>query len=238
MATRIVIPDAHIPYHDKRAFELVTRVIEKVKPDEVIVIGDFADFYSVSQFSKDPERVLNLKWEVDQVNKALDLVKCKNVVFLEGNHEYRLSRYIQNNAPALAGITSVPKLFNIEERGWSFVPYGDFYRSNRVTYVHDLGFAGKYSMFSTLQASGGNVVYGHSHQAGIIYQGHQGSQGHFCMNVGWLGDYKKLEYMNKMKAIRQWRLGFGLVEEVGNLVYAQFIPVLNYQCHLMGKTVK
>ena len=58
------------------------------------------------------------------------------------------------------------------------------------------------------------------------------------MNVGWLGDYKKLEYMNKMKAIRQWRLGFGLIEEVGNLVYAQFVPILNYQCHLMGRTIK
>jgi len=197
-----------------------------------------ADFYSVSQFSKDPQRKLDLKWEVDEVNKCLDLIKCKDVVFLEGNHENRLKRYISERAPALFGITDVPSLFRIKERGWRFVPYGDFYKRNRVTYVHDLGHSGKNSMGPTLQAAGGNVIYGHTHAAGIIYQGHQGSQGHFCMNVGWLGDYRKLDYMNKMKAIRQWRLGFGLVEEVGNLVFAHFVPILNYKCHVGGVTIE
>ena len=100
-----VIPDVHVPYHDKKAWGLTLEVIKDLKPDVVVSIGDFADFYAVSSFDKDPSRRLNLKWEVDCINKELDrlcqVAKNSQVVFLEGNHEDRLRRYLWKKAQEL-----------------------------------------------------------------------------------------------------------------------------------------
>lgn len=234
-----VIPDVHVPYHDKKAWSLCLSVVEEVKPDVVVVIGDFADFYSISTFDKDPSRNLNLKWEVACVNAELDRL-CQaagnsQVVFLEGNHEDRLRRYLWKKAPELFGLTNTRELFKIGERGWKFIKYGDFYRRGRVTYVHDLGKSGLNALSQTLDLCGGNVVFGHTHRAGLLYRGHHGSQGHFGLNVGWLGDYRKLNYIHRIKAEREWRLGFGIVEESGNLAFSQFCPIISGRCRVFGK---
>jgi len=236
--TIFVIPDVHVPYHDKRAWAVCLEALKEVNPEKVVIIGDFADFYSVSQYSKDPKRVLNLKWEVARVNEELDKVSAKEVIFLEGNHEDRLRRYLQDKAPELFDMATIPELFHLQERGWTFIPYGDAYFSGKVMYVHDLGKAGKYAMFQTLDTSGMNTVFGHSHKGGIIYQGQQNSEGHFCMNVGWLGDYKKLDYIHRVKARREWRLGFGLVEEVNGLAFAEFVPIVKGSTCVRGKYIK
>lgn len=235
-----VIPDVHVPYHDKKAWNLTLEVIKNIKPDVVVVIGDFADFYAISQFDKDPSRNLKLDWEVACVNKELDRISQvasnSQVVFLEGNHEDRLRRYLWKRAPELFGLLSTEELFRIRDRGWKFIPYRSFYKRERVTYVHDLGKAGLNALSQTLDLCGGNVVFGHTHRAGVLYRGHHGSQGHFGLNVGWLGDFRKLDYIHRIKAERDWRLGFGIVEEVGNLSFAHFFPIISGKTQVFGKT--
>jgi len=234
MATIIVVPDVHVPYHDDKAWNLCLNVIKDVTPDQVICIGDFCDFYAVSQYRKNPERKQMLMWEVNKVNGELDRLAdiSKDVVFLEGNHENRLQRYMEQNAPALYGITSIEKLFHFEKRGWKHFPYGDYYTRNKVTYVHDLGKAGKYAMHQTMDLAGGNVVFGHTHRGGVVYESHLGSGGNFCLNVGWLGNYKQLDYKHRFRAEREFRMGFGIVEEVGGLNFAQFIPIVKGRCYV------
>jgi hypothetical protein len=41
LTTRLFIPDTHAPFHDKKAFALMLEVAKEVRPDEVVVLGDF-----------------------------------------------------------------------------------------------------------------------------------------------------------------------------------------------------
>jgi len=50
--TALIIPDAHIPFHDKQAYGLMLKVAQDVMPDEIVILGDYGDFNSVSGHDK------------------------------------------------------------------------------------------------------------------------------------------------------------------------------------------
>ena len=56
----LIVPDVHVPYHDKRAWELMLAVGKDLKPQVLVSLGDMMDFYSVSSHSKNPNRVSQL----------------------------------------------------------------------------------------------------------------------------------------------------------------------------------
>ncbi len=117
--TILVIPDTHVPYHDKLAWKEVLRCIKALEPNGIVIIGDFADFYAVSSHSRDPIRKRFLLEEVAEVNKALDQIPTgPSVCFIEGNHEDRLRRYLWDKAPELFGMINFPQLFKLKKRGW------------------------------------------------------------------------------------------------------------------------
>ena len=41
----LIVPDTHRPFHNKRAWGLMLKVAEPLKPKHIVIIGDFADFY-------------------------------------------------------------------------------------------------------------------------------------------------------------------------------------------------
>jgi hypothetical protein len=49
-----LLSDVHIPFHDRAAVETAFAHAAAQKPDLILLDGDFADFYSVSFFDKDP----------------------------------------------------------------------------------------------------------------------------------------------------------------------------------------
>ena len=48
------MPDVHVPHHSVRAFQVAVNACKRFDPDILVVLGDFADFYSVSSHDKDP----------------------------------------------------------------------------------------------------------------------------------------------------------------------------------------
>lgn len=238
MTERIfVIPDTHVPYQDNKAWRLCLKAIKEIKPDKIVIIGDFADFYSVSDHDRDPNRKKLLTDEVEDVNRELDRlhkIAGENVVYIEGNHEDRLRRYLWRHARKLMGIRTldVPGLFYLQERGWIHRKYREAWRYGKVAYKHDVaGRAGKYAARASLQDFGGNVVIGHTHRGEVTYQGEAKGSSHFCLNVGWLGDVKQMDYTDPDKAVRDWNLGFGIVDyDIRGFATAHFIPILRNGC--------
>ena len=103
-------PDTHIPYHDKKAVDLILKVAKKWKPDTIVLGGDFIDNYSVSSHDRDPNRSLKLDIEVEETIKYLKIIKelkAKKNIFIAGNHEWRLERYLMSVAPELNNIVSI-----------------------------------------------------------------------------------------------------------------------------------
>lgn len=236
----LFIPDCHVPYHDKEAFALMLKVGKHFKPDHTIILGDFADFYGVSSHSKDPTRSLKLKEEMEETKKALDQVaalKAKNNVFVSGNHEDRLERYLRDRAPELFNFISIPKIMELEEKGFTYVPYKRAYKIGKLNVTHDTGVAGRYAHYKALDTFQHNIIIGHTHRIGYAVEGDAQGQRHITAHFGWLGDVEEIDYMNQVKAKKEWSLGFGVgyLNPKNGIVYIVPVPIVNYTCLLEGK---
>lgn len=117
----LIIPDshAHPNYNNKRA-EYLGHLINDIKPDVVINIGDTADMPSLSSFDKGTKGFIGRNYKAD-VNAAVDfedrlwtIVKKQKKrlplrIKLHGNHEQRIVKAI-NTSPELDGAISMDDL--------------------------------------------------------------------------------------------------------------------------------
>jgi predicted phosphodiesterase len=238
-----LIPDCHIPYEDKKAFELMLKVLRDFQPDHLIILGDFMDMYSVSSHSKDPNRALKLKEEIDQARfrlKQIADVKIKHKIFIEGNHEDRLSRYLQDKAPELFNLVQIPALLDLDKLGFDFVPYKTSYKLGKLHLTHDCGNAGRFAHYKALDTFQKNVIIGHTHRLGYTVDGNAEGERHLGAMLGWLGDWSKVDYMHRVKVARDWCLGFGIgfIEPKTKCVYITPVPIVENTVCVNGKLFK
>lgn len=209
------------------------------KPDALNVLGDFADFYSVSAHSKSPDRANVLEGELAAVNYALDKLDAlgaKEKHFVAGNHEDRLTRYLQDKAPELFGIVSIPELFKLKSRGWTYTPYKQSRKQGEISITHDCGGAGANAHVKAGDTFQGNVVIGHVHRMAVTYSGNALGKTHVAASFGWLGDVEAIDYMHRVSALRSWNLGFGIgYQEASGVVHLQAVPIIDYSLVLEGR---
>ena len=236
----LFIPDCHVPYHDKDAFNLMLKAGKEFKPEHVVIMGDFADFYGVSSHSKDPNRALKLKEEIEDTKEALDQVisiGAKNNVFVAGNHEDRLERYLRDRAPELFNFISIPKILELKEKGFKYTPYKQAYKLGKLNITHDAGNAGRYAHYKSLDTFQHNVIIGHTHRIGYAVEGDAQGSRHVCAMFGWLGDVSEIDYMHQVKARKDWSLGFGIgyLDPKTGVVYLVPVPIINGTVMIEGK---
>jgi predicted phosphodiesterase len=238
----LFIPDTHRPYHSKPAWQMMLQAARAWEPDVIVVLGDFADFYAVSSHSKSPNRARNLESEVEDVNRGLDeldALGAKRKVYVCGNHEDRLERYLMDRAPELFNMVRIRDLFRLSERGWMFVPYKRHLKLGRLHVTHDTNRAGRYAHYQSQADFGGaNVVIGHTHRFGLMVEGSAQGEPHVAAQFGHLLDVEQVDYMHRVRAMRDWALGFGtgLMEPNGN-VHLQPIPIVGKSCAVGGQLV-
>ena len=238
----LIVPDTHAPYHDKRAWRLMMEVAQSFKPHTIVHQGDIVDCYSLSAHSKDPSRVS--RWEVErlagvELRSDLDSLKAKRKVFTEGNHEYRLQRFIEAKAPELDGRLNMDTELGFTENGWEYVPYREHAKVGKVYFTHDTGNSGKYTTARAMETFGHSVAIGHHHQMQYAIQGDATGKYIVGAQFGWLGDPKQADYMHRIKALRSWSLGFGLgYKDTDGVVFLTPIPIVNYRCCVEGRVFR
>lgn len=236
----LIVPDTHRPYHDVRAWRLFLKVAKTFRPHTIVSMGDLADFYTVSAHSKDPRRAGRLAWELRDVHKALDeldALGARQKVFIEGNHCDRLRRYLQDKAPELFNTVSIPTLLRLKERGWAYVPYKQDYKLGKLHFTHDVDNAGRYAAHKALDTYQHSIVTGHTHRLGYIVEGNAVGEHKLSAMFGWLGDVEQIDYMHRVKARKDWALGFGLGyhDPASGIVYLTPVPIIKYTCVIGGK---
>jgi predicted phosphodiesterase len=236
----LIIPDCHHPFVDKKAWNLMLKTAKALKPDHVVILGDFGDFFSTSSHAKNPNLALKLEEEVVAVKKALDEVialGAKNNVFIEGNHEDRLKRFLEDKAPELYNFISIPKILELKEKGFKHILYKQSYKLGKMNFTHDVGTAGRYAHYKALDTYQHNIVTGHTHRFGFAIEGNAQGERHVTMMSGWLGDVDSIDYLHRVKAKKDWSLGFsiGFLDTSTQVVYLVPIPIINGTCMLNGE---
>ena len=236
------IPDVHVPYHDKGAWSLCLRAIKEFNPDVVVVLGDFADFYAVSSHDKDPRRSNDLQWELEEVRKAIDELEiaasnARRLVYVCGNHEERLERYLKTKAPELFGLHKIPELLTLDDF-WEFIPYKDHIQIGKLYLTHDTGSAGATAHEKARSDFDGNTIIGHTHRIAFSVRGSLRGAAHVGAMFGWLGDPARTDYMHRVKASKDWAHGFGVgYMEPSGVVHLVPIVIVNGSCVIEGKLI-
>lgn len=236
----LFVSDAHHPFVDKRAWALMLKAAKDLKPKHIVVIGDFLDCYAVSSHSKDPARAGRLREEVDAGLVALaqlDALGATNKIFIGGNHEDRLERYLQDKAPELFDFVSIPGILELKARGWKYVPYKSDERLGKLWLTHDVGSSGRNAIFKAIDTYQHSTVTGHSHRLAYVVEGNAAGEVKLGAAFGWLGDAKKVEYMQRQLVLKNWALGFGVgyLNRQTGVVYTVPVPIINYSCCVAGK---
>lgn len=169
-----VISDTHIPYHDEVAFSAAVEYLKAAKPDALLINGDFADFYTISRWQKNPKK-RNMGQELSAVRQAIEWLRSEfpkvHMVYKMGNHDERFDHYLWNHAPE---ISDEPEMrlenwLHFEKHGIDMVADQRPVMAGKlpIFHGHELG----KSVFSPVNPARGaflrthhTVLIGHSHQ--------------------------------------------------------------------------
>ena len=140
------------------------RVAQALKPKHIAILGDFADGETLSAHGKTEPGTLDFADELEAVNGCLDQLDrlgATNKIYVCGNHEFRLDRYLMEHAPTMFRSMQWPVLLNLHKRGWKWTPYRKSTRIGKLHLTHDTGTAGINAHRTSAVAFGGSTVIGH-----------------------------------------------------------------------------
>jgi hypothetical protein len=171
--------------HDESALEVALQLVRYIRPDHLVLHGDNADFPELStKFRRSPAFAATTQATIDRASlfaaelRAAAGDEC-NIQWLEGNHEFRLSTYIIDNASAAFGlrvgnapdgwpVLSIPNLCHLDAHGISYLsgyPANETWINDRLRVIHghqvvsNGSTAHKYLAHERV-----STVYGHIHR--------------------------------------------------------------------------
>jgi predicted phosphodiesterase len=173
----IVVGDAHVDeFQELGRFKLLNALIRSTKPDYVVIIGDFLSLNCLSAWDRNKRLTMEgLRYfaEIEAGNTALDLMldripKKTKVVYVEGNHEDRLPRYLETD-PTFYGFAGIEKDLRLADRGIQYVPYKDVFYIDGVGFTHipingmGKGIGNPGVAQKALKLFHHSIVFGHTH---------------------------------------------------------------------------
>jgi 3',5'-cyclic AMP phosphodiesterase CpdA len=179
--TGLIIPDVHdAPETDKQggadpyAWSVMMQAIPMIKPDFVVIIGDFMECTSVNSYQwakrKRPpiEYTLDeLAWEYESANKRLDELdkvvgkKCQKL-FIQGNHEVWIDNLFTENKHTDPRFRPEQGM-NLKDRGYKYIKHGKWVKLGKLYLNHGTQAKGVNHNRQMLMKHGKNMIYGHTH---------------------------------------------------------------------------
>jgi hypothetical protein len=202
------IPDLHCPYMHPDAFDFLTDIKNKFKPDKIVCLGDEADFHGISFHPKHP----SLKSPGDEHDAMLVAMKALYKIFPEvqvcvSNHTARPFRVAFNAGLPALYIRDYKEFMNAP-KGWSW--HNRIIIEN-VVYEHGEGVSGRNGAWTAMTQNKKSTVIGHVHGfAGVSYSSGPFNQT-FAMNAGCLIDPDSLAFAYGEKYRNKATLGCGIV---------------------------
>jgi UDP-2,3-diacylglucosamine pyrophosphatase LpxH len=236
---RFFFPDVHAPFHDRKCVELALDVLKDLNPDEVVILGDFFDCYTVSQYSKDPKSQYKLLEEElaegrTLLSRIIKTAPRANIVFLQGNHEYRIDRYVSTYANALGGSINTRDVLQLPKQV-KWYPYGhrNHHQCGKLIATHGT-ICNRHCCAAMLQKYGCSVIFGHTHRMQEFNIRKADGERIKAVTIGWLGDKDSAaEYVQN---VHDFSHGFavGHFKPNGDF-FLDLIEIEKYQLVFQGK---
>lgn len=198
----VILPDPQIgyrfdpktgtldPFHDEDAMNIALQMIQDIRPDKIVNLGDFLDLPQYSKYPQEPLFAHTTQPSLDRASSFLAEQRANapeaEIVLLEGNHDKRLMDFIMRNAMAAFGIKranslpedwpvmSIPYLLRVEEIGVKYIegyPTGEYYINDHLKCVHGMriGKRGKASHM-VIEDELMSTITGHTHHIEVAYR--------------------------------------------------------------------
>lgn len=138
----LVLSDLHVPYHDERAIEAALKAGKDAGCKNLVLNGDFLDFYKLSRWDQNPKARnpdSELKTGAEVLQYLSDSFPKQGIrVFKVGNHEARYHSYLYQRAPALVGIEpfELENVLPLKKDSWQFVESKQEYSLGKLPMLH------------------------------------------------------------------------------------------------------
>lgn len=191
MITYLCVADSHSePDQSLRRFEALGSFILEHKPDVIVQLGDFVSLSAISHW--DMSKRLKMEGQryrrdiaagYEAVNLIFGPMEAENdrrrknkkatynpqIVWLNGNHENWIERYVEQN-PEMEGMLDLGVDLGLKSKGITPIPYRSRVELNGINFMHaplagnDQPLSGLHIPYKALQRFNGNIVFGHYHR--------------------------------------------------------------------------
>jgi hypothetical protein len=192
--TCVVVPDIQFgfyrnfdgtlePTHDEKCISILISMIKSIKPDIVVCVGDNLDLPEMGKYVTYPAYAQTTQASIDRATmfcaQMRNAAPDARIVWLAGNHEERMPKYLVQNAGAAYGlrkgntpeswpVLSVPYLCRMDEYKIEYkpgYPAADFWINNKLRIIHgDRVKSGGSTAHVYLNNETSSVIYGHIHR--------------------------------------------------------------------------
>ncbi len=257
----VIIPDSQIgftrdidsgkltPFHSRAAMDAGLQVVELVKPDTMVWLGDMLDFAPWGRFRVEPDKRYTTQPSIDEGHwwaaAYRQAAPSAEFLYFEGNHEKRIQHALAERLDEAVGIRaagsktsllSLPHLLALDTLDIKYIPYGDSYWIwDKVRAEHGTNH-GKNAVEKTLYRSLMYSLMGHIHRMDVKFarmdtpQGMRttwsASPGCMCHTDGRVPAFKPGE--------QDWHNGLAILYEVGDQVLIELVSIVDGLCAVNG----
>jgi UDP-2,3-diacylglucosamine pyrophosphatase LpxH len=173
----LVLSDVHSPFFYPPAIALALSIGKYIKPHLVILNGDFVDCFSVSPF-RWSSREDNLHNEIEISRQLLDIITKTfpdtPFIFIEGNHELFLQKYIRRRAAALSLLEEIkiPSLLGFKGKNRYYLRREEEYASFETSAFPSVYFYNAHGTprLLVIHGDGLGISKGACHFARLVHQ--------------------------------------------------------------------
>lgn len=211
----LVLNDTHIPYHDVRTIQEAVRDAKARGCVGVLLNGDILDCGAISSHYREPD-ASRFEDEIDAGEQFVRWIRAQfptqRIIYKQGNHEFRLPRYLYGSAPELGNLKQlqIPTLLKLADHGIEWVQDKRPVMLGRLPVLHGHEFRGgggvNPARWLFLRAVS-TAMCGHFHRTSEHHEQSIDRKLHGVWSVG-CACYLHPRYdpMNK------WNLGWAIVE--------------------------
>jgi len=236
----IFIGDTHVPFECKTSIKSTLTFIKAFKPNTIFLMGDIIDFYSISTFDKEPNRITSIQSDIDiAINILKSIRKASNkskIIYIEGNHEHRLQKYLWKH-PEISSLNAlnIQNMLNLKEMDIKYINQykTQVYHNFVVEHGSLVRQQSAYTAKAMLLKRGMSGISGHTHRMGAHYLANMGGNYVWYEN-GCLCDLNPEYIIGKP----DWMNGLSIGYFKGKRFSIEQIPIIDGIISYAGKEYK